>query len=369
VILSAAWFRKVVVIISSASLSSVWNGAWPIILSILFFGFIIFIHELGHFTFAKIFKVKVNEFSIGMGPALFKKKTSETLYCLRALPIGGYVAMEDEQTDGAKGGTFDSKPVYQRALILCAGGFMNLLLGFILLCIILSQGLIGTPVISQFSSGASSHKTGLEQGDRIIAVNGNKIYTQTDLSFFVMNDKDGIMDMTVLRDGKTKVLRSVKFASYKKNGSTVIKYDFSIIGVKPNFSNIMKYSFLETGSMARIVLVSLKDLITFNLDLSELSGPVGIVGLMSDTAKASESTADYSGLFTIQALITINLGVFNLLPLPALDGGKLFFVLLEGITRKKASKKLLQSFDAAGFALLLVLMIIVTFNDIGNLIK
>ena len=223
-----------VIILNLASIGTVWASIWPLLIAIFFFGVIIFIHELGHFTFAKIFKVRVNEFAIGMGPVLFKFNKGETQYSIRLFPIGGYVSMEGED-EGDDNAAFNKKPAWQRAIILCAGAVLNLVLGLVLMGIIIatSEGDIGVPKIAQFiGENPQSQAHGLQVGDKIKAINGNKVYTTYDINFFMMRDKDAIMDFTVEREGEIVQLRSVKFETQDIEGMKVVIYDFKILGKK-----------------------------------------------------------------------------------------------------------------------------------------
>lgn len=338
-------------------------------MAILFFGFIIMTHETGHFAFAKLFRVRVNEFSIGMGPALLKKKKKDTQYSLRLLPIGGYVAMEGEDDDSTDANSFQSKPPWKRGIIILAGAFVNILTGIILMAIILgTSDLIGTPVISGFYKNAASEQQGLAAGDKIVAVNDQKIYTEYDLSYFMMRDKDGVMDFVVERDGQEKAIRSVAFEQKKVDGQNTIVYDFAILGVEPSFTSVLKYSILDSGSIARIVWDSLIDLVTLNFSLNQLSGPIGTVDIMAETTTKAVQTADYSSLLTILAFIAINVGVFNLIPFPALDGGRFLFIVIEGIFRKPVSAKFQNAVNSVGMFLLFALMAVVTVSDIIKIV-
>ena len=342
-----------------------WSKAWPIIFAILFFGFIIFIHELGHFLTAKWMGVKVNEFAIGMGPKLLKFGKKETAYSLRAFPIGGFVSMEGEDEDSEDKHSFNNKPVWRRIIIVVAGAFMNILLGLVLMGIILSQqNLIGTTRIAKFQENAKSSSYGLKAGDRIISINGMRTFSSKDVSIGFMRDKDGILNFVVERNGKKVEVDNVKFDTEKVQKTTVIKYDFYLQGLHRSFWNITKYSFLETLSLARLVWISLIDLFTGHFGFSELAGPIGTVGIIAKATSQGLET-----VLLLMAFITINIGVFNLLPLPALDGGRLFLLIVEGIRRKPINRKYEAYINAAGLALLMLLMVAVSFNDISNLIK
>ena len=348
-----------------------WSKIWPFLVAILFFGLLISIHELGHFTFAKLFKVKINEFSLGMGPAIFKKKSGETLYALRLLPIGGYVSMEGEDEESQDENAFNRKKVWQKIIIVAAGAIMNLILGVVIVATVLSmEDLIGTNQILEFHEGAISQQTGLEVGDEFIEIDGHRVFSDTDISFLMGRSDDGVFDMVVRRDGKEVELKDVTFKTEKDGKYTFITYDFVILGEETNFLNIVENSFKRSASIARLVWLSFFDLITGRYGLTDLSGPVGTVNVIADAAAgAVESKDGLITALTMMAFISINIGVFNLLPLPALDGGRLFFLVIEGIRRKPLNPKYEGYVHGAGLALLLLLMLVVTFNDIVTLVK
>ena len=348
-----------------------WSKAWPIIIAILFFGLIIFIHELGHFTFAKLFKVKVNEFAMGMGPTLFKKKKGETTYALRLLPIGGFVSMEGEDEESEDERSFAKKSCWQRIIIVAAGAVMNLLLGFIIcICINANQELVATPIVADFRSDAVSVSEGLEKNDKIIEIDNHSVSSYMDLSFLMLRDKDGVMDITVKRDGEKVLLEDVAFQMRElEDGTKSMYFDFIVYGVEPTFLNVITSSAGETLSIAKVVYLSLFDLVTGQYGLNDLSGPIGTVTYIADAATDAGQTRDFSTLFLIMALITINIGVFNLLPLPALDGGRLFFMAIELVRRKPIKQKYESWVHAAGLALLILLMLIISASDILKLIK
>lgn len=355
-----------------STLSFVWKNSWSIILAIMFFGIVIMVHELGHFTFAKIFDVKVNEFALGMGPTLFKKQKGETKYAVRLFPIGGFVNMEgeDEKSDDER--SFNKKPVWQRFIIVATGAIVNLLLGVVIIAIILTQSdLIGTPYIKGFFENATTNNQGLREGDKIIEINQNIVYSEYDISFLMMRDKDGVMDFTVVREGEKVELKEIAFETKTVDGQQVIIYDFYIKGVKPSFLSVTKNAFLETASMGRMVWLSLFDLVTGQYKLNDLSGPIGVVSFISDTAQQSvtEKGVDFTPVLTLMALITVNIGIFNLLPVPALDGGRLFFMIIEMIRRKPVPQKYESYVHAVGLILLFAFMAVISLHDILNLIK
>lgn len=349
---------------------AIFSKVWPYLVAILFFGFLIASHELGHFSFAKLFKVTVNEFSLGMGPAVFKRKKNGTTYALRLLPIGGFVSMEGEDEESEDVNAFSRKKVWQKIIIVAAGAVTNLLFGLILVAIVLSmENLIGTNKIINFYEGATSQQTGLRENDEILAIDGHRIFSDMDISFLMSRSDDGVFDMTVRRDGKKTELHDVTFKCQKEDKYTVIEYDFIILGEEPNVLNVIKNSFKRSVSIVRIVWLSLFDLVTGKYGLTDLSGPVGTVNVIADATQNAVNKDGLKSALEMMALISINIGVFNLFPLPALDGGRLFFLCLEGIRRKPINPKYEGFVHAAGLVMLLGLMLVVTFNDILTIVR
>lgn len=337
----------------------------------MFFGFLIASHELGHFSFAKLFKVTVNEFSLGMGPAIFKRRKNGTTYALRVLPIGGFVSMEGEDEDSDDENAFNRKKVWQKIIIVAAGALTNLLVGLILVAVVLSmENLIGTNKIIDFYDGASSKQTGLKVNDEILSIDGHRVFSDMDISFLMTRSDDGVFDMTVRRDGKKTELKDVTFKCQKEDKYTLIEYDFVILGEEPTALNVLKNSFKRSVSIVRIVWLSLFDLVTGKYGLTDLSGPVGTVNVIADATQNAVSGKDgLKSALEMMALISINIGVFNLFPLPALDGGRLFFLIIEGIRRKPINPKYEGFVHATGLVLLLGLMLVVTFNDILTIVR
>ena len=355
----------------AVSIAAIWSKTWPILMAILFFGVIIGLHELGHFLSAKLFGVKVNEFSLGMGPAIFKKQKGETKYALRLLPIGGYVSMEGEDDTSDDERAFCNKKWWKKFIIVVAGAVMNLVLGFIFVIILTSMDtLIGTTQIHSFYENATSAQYGLEVGDTIKEINGTNIYSSRDISYALQRDEDGIYDFTVERNGSKVEIPDVHFETKPgENGHNTIVFDFVIVGIEKTPLNVLSTALLDTVSTARLVWLTLFDLVTGHYGLNDLSGPVGTVSIIAETTSQAVATgAGFDMVIYIMALISINIGVFNLLPIPALDGGRLFFILIEAIRKKPIPAKYEGYIHAAGFALLLLLMVIITFNDIKNLI-
>ncbi len=324
----------------------------------------IFFHELGHFATAKWAGVKVNEFSIGMGPKIISKTFGETDYSLRLLPIGGFVAMEGEDEESEDDRRFMACPVWKRIIITSAGAIMNLILGFAVVFILTcGQTLIGTTTVASFTEGASSADY-LEINDKILAVNGEKAGCDYDIVYSLIRDTDGVVSMDILRGEEEIHLDEVVFNTQEIGGTNSIVLDFSIYGEEPNIFGRIGYSFRWTWSLVKLVWHSLGDIISGEFGLSQLSGPIGVTETISDAVK----TTNYKSILLILAIVTVNLGVFNLLPLPALDGGRIFFMVIELFRGKPINQKVEGIIHTVGMALLMVLMVIVAYNDIARLI-
>lgn len=336
-----------------------------LLIAIVVFGALIFIHELGHFLTAKWSGIKVNEFSIGMGPKLWGWQKGETLYALRLLPIGGYVSSmegEDEESDEPR--AFQRAAVWKRIIVTAAGAVMNLALGFIVLLIVVClQGQIVSRTVYGFQENAASQQSGLQQGDTIVAVNGRRCYIANDVSYELARSANGTADLTVERGGKTVELENVRFNSYTLEGQQQSGLDFIVYGLPLSPVAVLKEAGAWTMSYARLVVLSFADLVTGRIPVTDLSGPVGIVQTIGQV-----STMGVESLLLLVALITVNLGVFNLLPVPALDGGRLVFLILEAVRRKPVPQKFEIAVNAAGFILLIGLMLFATFNDVTRLI-
>ena len=353
-----------------ATIAVGWGKVWPYLFAVLFFGVIIASHELGHFATAKLFDVRVNQFAIGMGPAIFKRKKGETEYSLRIFPIGGFCAMEGEDGESDDERAFFRKKVWKRFIIVAAGAVVNLILGFLIVLVMLcGEDLIGTPQINQFYENAATQQCGLQEKDILLKINGRRVYSQYDLGFLLSRDKDSTVDFTVKRDGKVVEVPNVRFDTRtEEDGTESMVYDFVIVGVEPGFLSVIKYGFLETISIGRIIWISLFDLVTGTYGFKDLSGPIGTVSMIAQVTETATKT-DLSPILMILALISINIGIFNLLPIPALDGGRLFFLLIEGIFRKPINRKYEGWIHAVGLVLLIGLMIAISFSDILKLAR
>lgn len=343
-------------------LTDIWNTVYPIIIAILFFELIIVVHEGGHFIAARLMKIKVNEFSIGMGPKLFQFKKGETKYTLRLILFGGYCAMEGEDDESTDENAFSKKKVIQRIFVVVSGALMNLILGFIVIAVLVSsQNLIGTPTVAKFEDNAVSNSV-LQTGDKIKSIDGMRVYTSTDVSTGFSRSQDNTVQMIVERNGSTKNV-DVEFATENYEGRQYIKMDFWLLGEEKTVGNVIKNTAMEWISYARMVFLSVHDLILGRYNLSDISGPVGAVSIVSDAVKTSTFS-----MLKIMALLTINIGLFNLFPIPALDGWRLFLLIFEGITKKKMPSKWEWAINGAGLVLLIAFMCIITFSDITKLV-
>lgn len=335
-------------------------------MAVIVFGLLIFTHEFGHFFVAKLCRVKVNEFAVGMGPALFHFQKGETKYSLRALPIGGYTAMEGEDGENSDPRAFVNRPCWQRALILAAGGFVNVLTGFvIILALVIATPTIPSTTVSKFFDGASSSNYGLQVGDQIVRIDNAPVHISMDITLGLMESDRGKVDIQVRRGGKLVTLKNVQFATESDgNGGKVMMRDFYVSPQAKSPGQVISYAFYWTIAMVKLVWVTIMQMFTGRYTVKDLSGPVGVTVAMGQAA-----TQDISTLLQVVAMIAVNLGVVNLFPLPALDGGRLLFVAIEAIRRKPVARKYEGYVHLAGFALLMLLMLVVTFNDIVRLIQ
>lgn len=345
-------------------LVDIWNNVWPYLVAIALFLVLIIIHEFGHFIAAKLLGVRVNEFSVGFGPKLFGKKLGETEYMVKLIPLGGYCAMEGEDDESADSRAFCNKKPWRRFIIVAMGAVFNLVLGLIIVAITLApQKAFTSTTVAEFHENAVSQKSGLRAGDKIVEVDGRRIFSTYDLSYAFTNIDDGKVDMTVKRDGKKVELRDVAFKSAETDGINYLTVDFYVYGIEKNFGSYAEQTVDTAISYCAVVWRSLIDLITGKYGISAMSGPVGVTAAIGNAAKES-----LKNILPIMAIITINLGIFNLLPVPALDGGRLLFILIEMIFRKPVPQKYEAWVHAAGFILLMGFMLLITAKDIWALI-
>lgn len=338
------------------------------IIAIFLFSLIIFVHELGHFAAAKLVGVQVNEFAIGMGPKLFKRQKGETLYSLRALPIGGFCAMEGEDEESDKEGSFSTKSIPKRMLIVSAGAIMNIILAFVLMfTLVVQQDKFASTTVAKFMDGAVTNSHGLKEGDTITSINGYKIMSYKDIGFMMAINRGEPVDISVVRDGKALILNGVQFASKESSsGKKVTVRDFYVLAIEKSFTSVPAQTFSEVISTIRGTYFGFIGMITGRFGFSEISGPVGMINAVSDAASIGLEVNLLQAINNIILMIgvfTISCGILNLMPFPALDGGRLFFLLVEAITRKPINRKYEGMVHAVGFALLILLMLVLTVND------
>ena len=351
---------------------------FSIIFAILIFSILIFVHEFGHFITAKLSGVRVNEFSMFMGPAIWKKQKGETLYSIRCIPIGGYCAMEGEDADTDDPRSFQKAAWWKRLIILLAGAFMNLLTGLLILGIVYapSQQFIA-PVIDGFEDYATIDDHGLQVGDRFVQIDGRKVYQYSDFSMILMLNPGDIHDIVVERDGKLVDLNDFYLERHtvkNEDGSESQMLGFRFGIENATFGGKLKYIGYTAVNWVRSVFWSLEMIFTGKAGLGDMMGPVGIVNQMTDVAASSETTLmAVMNLLYFGAYIAINLAVMNLLPIPALDGGRVLALLLttaiEAIIGRKIDAKYEGYIHGAGMILLLLLMALIMFKDVIWLFK
>lgn len=343
-----------------------------VIIAIVMFGVLIAIHEFGHFMTAKLCSVRVDEFSIGMGPAIFKKQKGETQYSLRLLPLGGFCAMgEDEESDDPR--SFVNQNFIKRFLILCAGSFMNFVLGVVLIILMYSGAeAFRAPIIDGFLDGCEYNSAdAFRQGDEIYSIDGHRIYLISDVSMFLERG-NGVYDIVVVRGGEKLELNDMELIP-KLQTEQGLKYGL-VWGIEEaNLGAKLRYSWNTALEFSRLVWLGLGDLIHGAVGVDDMAGPVGIVDMMSDVGSSAETTADavYNILY-FSAFIAINLAIMNMLPIPALDGGRVFLMavtaVIERITRRRLDPKYEGYIHAVGMVLLLLFMAFIMYNDIARLI-
>lgn len=350
-----------------------------IVFAILLFSLLIFVHELGHFLAAKASGVQVNEFSMFMGPAIFKKQVGETLYSIRCIPIGGYCAMEGEDTQSDNPRAFGATAWWKRLIILVAGSFMNLVAGILIMLIVFAPAKqFVTPVIDNFEAYSTVNREGgLQPGDRILQVDGEKVYVQSDFSMILAMNPGDTHDLVVRRNGQKVYLNDFQMEKHEttdEQGNKIMLYGMNFSLEEANFGNKISYALKSVVNTVRTTRLSLQMLITGQAGLGDMTGPVGIVQMMSDTAEASETSQDaIMNMLYFGGFIAVNLAVMNMLPIPALDGGRVLALLLitaiESVTRKKIDPKYEGYIHGAGMVLLLGLMALIMFKDIFAIFK
>ena len=346
------------------------------LLSLLYFililGAIVLVHEFGHFIFSKLFGVYVYEFSIGMGPKIlhFKKKGGETEYCIRAIPIGGFVSLAGEDADDNskidKKRKLYSKPVWQRLIIMIAGATFNFLFAFVILFVsALIYGSVSTkPIVASVSEEYPAYTAGIKEGDTIVSINKQKVSSWNEVKLYIQTSEGKELNI-VLKD-KTGTKREVKVIPIEvKDDKGNISYAVGIgldNTVRRGLWTSLKHATQTTCSLYKLMLTTLKQLITGKFSVSDLSGPVGIYSVVD-----SQSKQGLESILYLIAYLSMNVGVINLIPFPAFDGGRVLFLIIEKIRRKPIKAKTEGMINSIGFILLMLLMVFVTINDVIKL--
>ena len=337
---------------------------------------LVIIHELGHFIAARLCGVKILEFAIGMGPTLFswRSRKTETKYALRLLPIGGFVSMVGENEESDDPNAFNKKPAWQRFIITAAGATVNIVMGFLAMIIIVMFSNIGGTVYAQsvpdetmaqyeeIDSTYRSDDYGFMQGDEILSINGKKVKIADELNYEISRHGHEPVDVVVLRDGEEITLYDVRFPTTESQGQIFGVRDFQVYAIKKGFFNTFSISFRKAALVMRMCWESIFDLISGRYTVEAISGPVGISSAIGAAAKDSALS-----LLNIAVLISMNLGFMNLLPIPALDGGRLITILVEMITKKKIPAKIEGMINGIGLILLLLLSVVIMFKDVISL--
>ncbi len=347
------------------------NTFITVVSAVLVFGFLIFIHEFGHYLSARIFKVKINEFSIGMGPRLFYYDSKKTgiKYSLAAFPIGGFVAMAGEDDESDDPNSFDKKPAWQRFIVTFAGAAVNIVFGFIAMLLFTSISNIGVGEVVEFvpreESGyeCSSQDSGLMLGDVIISVEGKSTKLIDEISYEVMRKGTEPVDLVVIRDGKEVELLDVQFPVIEESGQRFGALDFRTRAIEKTFGKVLSFSWRKSCLTVRMTWESIIDLIRGRYSFAAVSGPVGISGAIGEAAAAG-----FASLLYVVVIISINLGIMNLLPIPALDGGRLLTIIIEMVTRRRLPKRVEGIINSVGLALLLGLSAVILVKDIIQII-
>ncbi|KAI4444475.1 RIP metalloprotease RseP [Schaedlerella arabinosiphila] len=341
-----------------------------IVIAILLFSAIVIFHELGHFLLAKANKIQVDEFSLGLGPTLFGKVIGETKFSLKLLPFGGACMMGEDEADDMSEGSFNSKPVWARISVIAAGPIFNLILAWILCVILVAWVGYRAPAVGEVSDGYSAKEQGIRAGDTITEINGRRIYLWNEITLAnLMNTEGGEMEITYMRGGKetTVVLepRALEGDLNKRLGITS-----TAESVRPGFFGSLQYGAYTVRYWINYTVECLKMLVGGKVGIQDMSGPVGIVDAVDETYQSSRSAGIkilILNLMNFAILLTANLGIMNLLPIPALDGGRLVFLFVEAVRGKRVPPEKEGMVHFAGLAVLMVLMVVVMYNDIMRL--
>lgn len=378
------------------------SGIITLLVALLVFALMVVVHEFGHFAVAKLFKINVVEFAVGMGPAIFKKKKGATTYAVRCIPFGGYCMFDDDVGEADSPNSFANAVWYKRLCVVLAGAFLNLVLGFVVFALMLSFNATSyRPVITDFVANASIAQSELQFGDEILRLNDTEIHIKEDVDFFMQRNgaepvlvtaKRGdeyvqttvnpSLEKTVYTYTETEIevvqyVNDIEFfrateaapqtedyAEYIGKTGTSTRHIIGFYGTEPprTLGTVLHDAFYNTIYNVKIVYISLFDLLRGNVTADQVSGPIGIVSVIGQATRLGLGT-----LLSLVGLLTVNLGIMNLLPIPGLDGCKAITTIIEAILRRRLPEKAEGYINLAGFALLILLMLWATFNDIQNL--
>lgn len=339
-----------------------------ILLTLLIFGLLVLIHETGHYIAARAFNIGVREFSIGFGPKLYQKKGKYNLFSIRAIPMGGYVSMigetEEVEDEAEKSIAFRSKPIWQRVIVALSGSIMNILAGLIVLAILVaSQKSYATTTIGAFTEDAVSNYQGLEVGDKIIKLNGKNIDSANDLFFLLQIDGIEPLDVTVLRDGEKKSF-SIQFNTISASGVLLASPDFKVQSVQRTFGRAISEIYHQSISNVKMIYRLIGETLKGRFGIEGVSGPIGIGEVVGEAKASSTPVRSLSSLFVT---IALNLGIFNLLPIPMLDGGMIMFLIYEAIFRRRVPEKVEAAITMFFMVILILFAIFIAFKDTINL--
>lgn len=341
---------------------------WTVLFALLFFSLIIFVHELGHFLTARLFKVKVHEFAIGMGPKLYSRERGNTRYSVRLIPFGGFCSMEGEDEPSDDEGSFSSKAWYKKLIILAAGAFMNVVLGFLITVILVAVSNHNTGVATTTVDSVLEQSPlygFLQQGDKVVSVNQKSAHIKRDIDFAMQQSGGEPCEIVIERNGERLSKTFTPLAAQYSDGTPAYMIGFVPKVADSTFFTVLHEGFYQTIWMGKLVFVSLGMLIRGQASMADVSGPVGVVDAMNTQAQ----TGGFVALLYLAGFISVNIGIMNLLPLPALDGGRIFFVLIEAIRRKPIPPEKEGVVHFIGLVLLMGVMVLATWNDIMRLIE
>lgn len=340
-----------------------------LIIALLIFSILIIFHELGHFWLAKANGIRVNEFSLGLGPTIFGITRGETKYSLKLLPFGGACMMEGEDGESSDEKAFGKKSVWARMSVVAAGPVFNFIMAFVFSFLLICNIGYDIPVIADVTEGYAAEEAGMQAGDRILKLNGKKIHFYREISSYAMFHPGETVEVTYERNGET--YQTTLVPKYEEElGRYLYGFVGDVENVRGNLWENIKYSVYEVKYWISTTLGSLKMLLTGGVTLNDMSGPVGIVDVIGDSYEESVSYGYFAAflqMIYISIILSANLGVMNLLPLPALDGGRLVFLIVEAIRGKKIDPEKEGMVHFVGIMLLFALMIIVMFNDIRKI--